>query len=209
MKNIKLLGLVVVLFLSGYAMAMSQGATYSHFVNFNEMLKYAKRANVAYENDAKIKKEYGKFSKIYIGEGKKWKLKWFVQVENIPSNKTWITIRGTHNSKNAISDLRYIKVVDKISNIPMHKGFLEATREIYDDIKSKISKKDEVHISGHSLGAAAAVISMIWLTEEGYDVKFCYTFGQPKITTKKGAKKYESLPLVRVINQGDPALPLS
>lgn len=167
-------------------------------------MRYAKRAKGVYESDNAIKNNFGAYAQIHIGNGKKHKLKWFVQKEDYPSNKVWIVIRGTANKKNVYSDLGYIKTKDKISGAILHKGFADATKEIYPDIKKHLSKKSEIHIAGHSLGGAASAIMAMWLTKQGYNLAFCYTFGQPKVTNQKGAKAYKDLPLIRVINQGDP-----
>ena len=122
----------------------------------------------------------------------------------MPSNKVWLSIRGTENSANVKSALTYTKIKDKLSGIYLHEGFANATKEVYAEIKKCFDKKAEIHLTGHSLGGAASVICMIWLKVEGYNVKSCYTFGQPKVTNSKGREKYKHLPLQRVVMQGDP-----
>lgn len=167
-------------------------------------MRYAKRAKGVYESDNAIKNNFGAYAQIHIGNGKKHKLKWFVQKEDYPQSKVWIVVRGTANPANAYTDLKYTKTKDKLSGVSLHKGFMDATYEIYPNIKKHLSKKSEIHISGHSLGGAAASILAMWLVNDGYNLAFCYTFGQPKVTNKKGANKYKDLPIIRVINQGDP-----
>jgi hypothetical protein len=53
------------------------------------------------------------------------------------------------------------------------------------------------------LGGAIAVILMMFLKEDGYRIEKCITFGQPKITDRKGAEMCHDLPLLRVINHED------
>ena len=158
-------------------------------------------AELVYSEDSEIKDKFN--SEVTIGTGEEKKLKWFIQKDKMP-NRIWLSIRGTVNITNIYSDLTYSKTKDKLSGIYLHKGFAKATKEIYGDIKKSIDKNSEIHICGHSLGGAAAVISMIWLKSEGYNVKSCYTFGQPKVTNSDGRHKYKNLPLIRIINKGDP-----
>ena len=176
------------------------------------MSRFAERALFAYESDEDIRQKFGNYTDISIGIGEKYKLKWFVENEQYPSNVSWIAIRGTdvNERENILSDARYRKNKDPISQIWLHRGFESATREIYSDIKKNIDKKRKLYLTGHSLGGAAAAILMIWLYEEGYNVVSCYTFGQPKVTTLAGADKYRNLlNIVRVINKRDivPYLP--
>ncbi len=176
----------------------------SQVVDFDEVLKFAERAADSYKPDKDVKRKYSKHGKVTLGYGERFKLKWFVQEEAAPSNTTWVTIRGTENVENVAADVDYTKTDDRISGIEMHKGFRESTKEIYPELKMALSRDREILISGHSLGGAAALITLIWLHEEGYKVKSCYTFGQPKVMTIEGRKKYKMLPLVRVINKDDP-----
>lgn len=200
-KLISFAGIVVILF-SLTSCCTIENCNYSHFVNFIEMERFAKKADVAYkEDEEEIRNEFG--ANVSIGVGKKHELKWFVQHEDFPSNKTWIVIRGTANIKNVSSDIQYVKTLDSISEVRFHRGFEAATREIYDAIKANLDKKREIYLSGHSLGGAAVVITMIWLKEEGYNIQAAYTFGQPKVTNAAGAKKYSTLKLIRVINDED------
>ena len=199
---LKISALIIVC--SGCSTVFKQRQSYSHVVNFKEVQRYATKAKLAYGKRAEIHSDCEKASDVYVGKGKNKKLKWFVQSEHFPSNKVWLAIRGTDNWTNVMSDLTYIKKKDGLSGVYLHKGFANATKEIYDDIKKCFNKKSEIYISGHSLGGAAAGISMIWLKEEGYNVKFCYTFGQPKVTNSDGRRKYKNLPLLRFVHQGDP-----
>lgn len=206
MKKIKffLLAGFILSFASCFNPEPAQENVHSRVINFNEIMQYAKKAEAVYGADDEIKDEFGAYSNIYFGEGGGYKLKWFIQKENTPSNKLWIVIRGTSNVQNVYADVSYPKVDDELSNILLHKGFAYATREVYSNIKKHLDKNSEVYIVGHSLGGASAAIMAIWLRKEGYNVALCYTFGQPKITNEIGAQKYKDLPLIRVVNQGDP-----
>jgi triacylglycerol lipase len=62
----------------------------------------------------------------------------------------------------------------------------------------------ETRIAGHSLGGAAAVIVLMLLKEDGFPLGQAITFGQPKVTNLAGARKYQTLPLLRFVNVRDP-----
>lgn len=49
----------------------------------------------------------------------------------------------------------------------------------------------------------------MFLKEDGYAIERCVTFGQPKVTDRRGADQCQHLPLIRVVNHQDvvPMLP--
>ena len=57
---------------------------------------------------------------------------------------------------------------------------------------------------GHSLGAAEATILGMLLSADGWRVARVYASGSPRITDAAGAAACGSLPLVRIVNEGDP-----
>ncbi|MEL4897110.1 lipase family protein [Crocosphaera sp. Alani8] len=130
----------------------------------------------------------------------------------------WIAIRGTDNLENWILDFDYIEHrfdTREPNKDPLimnfHSGFYKGTIGIYEDIISNqnLSPSYATHITGHSLGGAVAAILMILLYHDGYSIDQCVTFGQPKVTDAKGAKRCEDLPLLRIIDEKDivPSLP--
>ncbi len=139
-------------------------------------------------------------------------------VEVDDQNKSqWIAIRGSSNLKNWVLDFDYIEHRFKFENTKdnplianFHTGFYHGAMSIYKAILPDLNKNYATHITGHSLGGAIAAILMIFLAHD-YPITQCVTFGQPKITNKIGAKEFEGLPLLRVINQQDivPSLPPS
>ncbi len=60
-----------------------------------------------------------------------------------------------------------------------------------------------IHITGHSLGGAIAVIIGMYFTKEGKEIEDITTFGQPKVTNVTGARVFSELPLTRVVNEND------
>lgn len=114
-----------------------------------------------------------------------------------------IAIRGTANLENVMLDLDLELKPDTALDIKLHQGFGSAAKAVYTDVKPYLSEKLPIHITGHSLGGAIAVILGLYLQQEDYAVTQIITFGQPKVTNVTGAKKYDLLPLIRVVTLND------
>ena len=87
--------------------------------------------------------------------------------------------------------------MDRRVNIDLHTGFYIAADDVYQTILPTLNRGYKNRITGHSLGGAIAVILMMFLKEDGYQLEKCITFGQPKVTDKKGAQMCQDLPLIR------------
>lgn len=114
-----------------------------------------------------------------------------------------IAIRGTANLENVMLDLDLELKPDTALDIKLHQGFGSAAKAVYTDVKPYLNEKLPIHITGHSLGGAIAVILGLYLQQEDYAVTQIITFGQPKVTNVTGAKKYDLLPLTRVVTLND------
>jgi triacylglycerol lipase len=171
--------------------------------NFTLALQYAQRAALAYEQDNTIQQQSGTGVRISISPPLSSGVKAYVEV-NDAARVQWIVVRGTSSLINIRADVDYNKVVDSRLQIPLHKGFADAALQVYQFAKPLLKTDYETRVTGHSYGAAAAVIVLMLLKEDGLKLGQAMTFGQPKVTNRDGVRKYRSLPLVRFINDNDP-----
>lgn len=93
-----------------------------------------------------------------------------------------IIIRGTDNLKNVRSDIDARPFKDRTLDAILHRGFRDASEDIYEAINEKHELHDTVYLTGHSLGGAIAMIMGYWYDEAGKEVQI-YTFGAPKVST--------------------------
>jgi hypothetical protein len=115
-----------------------------------------------------------------------------------------IYIRGTANWKNVFSDLAYQPHYNERLGVHLHGGFETMALAVYQDILPRLDPDYDIVIFGHSLGAAEAVILAMLLDQDHWKVKQVYASGQPRVTDVEGEKKFDYLPILRVINEDDP-----
>jgi pimeloyl-ACP methyl ester carboxylesterase len=115
-----------------------------------------------------------------------------------------IWIRGTANFRNALYDLRFGMHRDPRLGINLHRGFESMATAVCSDIKPRLRSEYDLVIFGHSLGAAEAVILAMLLDVDGYRVKKVYASGQPRVTDADGEKRFDHLPILRIMNIDDP-----
>jgi triacylglycerol lipase len=169
-------------------------------INFDIILKYAEMSSFAYKSNKDILTKYPK-AKIFAL--KDTDSNCFI-VTDSKTKKQYVSIRGTSSLEDAKIDLEYLKVYNKKLGIYVHEGFNKAAEEIYNSILNSLKRGYIIHCVGHSLGGALSAILMMMLHEDGFKLGQSYSYGAPKCTNKKGSQKYKDLPIIRVINMGDP-----
>jgi hypothetical protein len=114
-----------------------------------------------------------------------------------------LVFRGSGNIRNAVTDLDFLpKFSDKLG-CKAHRGFLKSCLEMDPLIQAHLDKTRPVRLTGSSLGAALAAMYGLFLKMDGYQVDAVITFGQPRIVNEDGRKKFQEMPLFRVVNRTD------
>jgi hypothetical protein len=172
-------------------------------LDFPLALQYAQRAALAYEQDGTIQQQSGTAVRITISGPVSSGIKAYVEVDD-SKRLQWIVVRGTSNFVNMQLDADYNKVVDSRLQIPLHKGFADSALQVYQFAKPLLKSGYETRVTGHSLGGSVAVIVLMLLKEDGFNLGQAMTFGQPMVTNRDGVRKYRTLPLLRFVNDKDP-----
>jgi hypothetical protein len=161
-------------------------------------------AYMRYESNAQIHetmdKQYDTFMLVDLPETKN---RYMLGTLN-EKKRQEIWIRGTANLKNALFDLEFRKHWNEKLGINLHEGFERMALAVYADIVPHLRKDYSLVIFGHSLGAAEAVILAMLLDTDHYKVARVYASGQPRVTDVAGEKKFDRLPILRIVNEGDP-----
>jgi len=178
-----------------------QNFTKSHEVDWQNIRWFAVLSAYAYKKDnAEIEKRYQDY-RVYINEINE--IKYIVLFDDI-KREQYISIRGTSNSHNAMQDIKYFKDRSYRLGIELHTGFHRTAEMIADDLLSRLDKTYTTWVTGHSLGAAEAVIVSWYLDYSGHNISECLTFGQPKLTDSHGIRKMRGkIKLTRVVNETD------
>jgi predicted lipase len=117
------------------------------------------------------------------------------------SDKAILSFRGTEPSelKDLIDDIRVLQIEYKGASV--HRGFLEATESLWmmgiEEDLNKLSHR-KVYVTGHSLGAAMAVIAGMKYGFEGI-----VTFGEPRTGANIGKALIGNPRHVRFVNGKD------
>lgn len=190
-------------------------------INFNEILDYALRSQLAYtinqlgwEITEKLRWRETSSLRLVIQEVPSSEVNVVLEIDD-NSQTQWIAIRGSSNVKNWLLNFQYMQrsfsknFMDHRVEIDLHTGFYIAADDVYQAILPHLNPNYQTRLTGHSLGGAIAVILMMFLKEDGYLIEKCITFGQPKVTDQKGSQMCQHLPLLRIINHEDvvPLLP--
>jgi hypothetical protein len=175
-----------------------------------DFYRFGEVASAVYEADEIISKVEGGYT---VGNG--WKL----QVFDLPLYKgrafllthhatarQIVVSRGTANKKNVAVDLSYSKVWNEKLQCYLHKGFHDSAVETWETVLPQLNPDYAISFTGHSLGGAIAAICGMGAVANGFKVEYIITFGQPKITNREGAERWDAdmqLPLTRVVHGQD------
>jgi triacylglycerol lipase len=183
------------------APAVQTGTADRPRIDFARLAELANAAGNAYETDAVIEAAYGQ-ANVIIRDLPQSNGRYFIYTSDADRTQT-IAIRGSVNRENAWADVDSLKVFDPRLNIYLHRGFKQATDELYADAVPLLRKGYKIRVTGHSLGGAMACIFMMDLLHDGVPVDQVVTFGQPKVTNEEGGKELAAAPYLRIINDRD------
>jgi triacylglycerol lipase len=172
--------------------------------SFSQLLEYAALSSAAYQDRQSIEKLLEQRGEILTEHGNipSYHVSYFLAT-NMRNKTQLLSIRGTSNVVNALTDIALQQLKDQHTGIPLHQGFALSARDIYAQIRPKLIKDFKLSTTGHSLGGAVAVVLAMYLDTDGYDVDQVFTFGQPKLTNITGALKFKHLKLIRVVTEKD------
>ena len=123
-----------------------------------------------------------------------------------------VAFRGTEPShlQDLLADARLHKVKGPLGDV--HRGFLRAFKLVKDDMYNAIERyrdKDNpqsLWLTGHSLGAALAVVATAHLLADEQTVDGLYNFGQPRVGDDTFAEEFQRLfqgQYFRFVNNND------
>jgi hypothetical protein len=170
--------------------------------DFTEIDVQARLSAIAYLNGDGVKSALESQSKVLVHQSmiEENQVSYFLTQSN---GVQTIVIRGTANEANVMLDLDLELKPDTQLNIKLHQGFASAARAVLNDVKPYLNADQPVHLTGHSLGGAVAVVLGMYLEKNDFNVAQVITFGQPKVTNVAGAELFASLPLLRIVTPDD------
>lgn len=134
------------------------------------------------------------------------------------AQRVWVVFRGTNplSIQDWLDDLTFTQTnpYTQCPSCGVHEGFYDSFMDLRDGILAAVqpllsaNPTAEVHITGHSLGAAMAQLCAVdFAVNEGINATTVYTFGEPRIGSPQWTPFYESVIAAgtyRVVHWADP-----
>ncbi|KAI9031032.1 Alpha/Beta hydrolase protein [Phycomyces nitens] len=127
-----------------------------------------------------------------------------------------VVYRGSNSVKNFVSDFQTDKIdYPPVKGTQVHRGFYDSYLDVADLVVPVVQQEIELHpdytfvITGHSLGAAVAILSALDLYQKdmrfGPDNMKIYTFGGPRVGDPEFAYYTigTNIPLIRTVHRLD------
>ncbi len=173
---------------------------------FQTLYQYAQLAGAAYASEQRLRQAVSGagFELTAFDTLPGYGVSYFV-LTNPELRKHIIVVRGTSNIENVMVDAAFKLLRDKHTGIKLHQGFAVSANYLYERIQPKLHRDYTIDTTGHSLGGAVALILAMHLDADRYAVGKVITFGQPKVTTIAGGKRFAHLDVTRVVMEKDPA----
>jgi predicted lipase len=132
----------------------------------------------------------------------------------------YVVFRGTQTLQNWITDLKFAKAdypYPRCSGCEVHKGFYQAEQAVINDVLAEVKRlrglypSYQVVVTGHSLGAALAQLTVVDLQAAGYPV-VSYHIGCPRVGDADFSKFVQNMlpDIHRIVHDNDivPQVPL-
>jgi len=123
-----------------------------------------------------------------------------------------IAFRGTNDGLDVLHDLIAFPWKPDALNVWVHRGFWAYTNNLIEPLTKLILRRNlPVHLTGHSLGGAAALIFAAYCQNNGIKISGIHTFGAPRAGYESLASKTYRIPGNRYVIEGDavPSVPPS
>lgn len=199
------------LLLTGCFHPKPRGSAGPASVDFGRLVHFAELSQAAYEDDETVRRVCGAaYDEVHIADIPAVESRYFLATSRGLKTQV-IAVRGTATLRNALLDADLVQKRPQGAGVRVHRGFARTADAVYADVKPRLLDGYRISLTGHSLGGAAAAVLAMYLRSEGRDVAEVVTYGQPKVTDKKGAARQADLPLLRVAGEKDivPFLPPS
>lgn len=117
------------------------------------------------------------------------------------SRQAILVFRGSDDPKDWRMNLNFLKVKSPL-NRDIHRGFQKAYKKVGKDIQEYLDSFVgwDLYLTGHSLGAALAVICAV---QSGIKYRDVVTFGQPKVFGSNNHINLTKYKVVRYVNKSD------
>jgi hypothetical protein len=191
--------------LSGCAGGLTQSARQAlsvvvpHDVDFEELHYYALRSESAYDSHAEIRQTYPDVTRVTTLS--EVDVRYFIETDDAARTHT-ISIRGTAEKPNIWQDIETSLINDSILGHGIHKGFQKDARAVWGDAQRYLRDDYSIRVTGHSLGAAVALLVGAYAHTDGRNVVRVVNFGQPKVTDDRVTSEFLER-VTRVIDDKD------
>lgn len=168
-------------------------------IDFSELLTYAQRSEKAYKSIPEIEDAYPLTTRATTVTSVD--VRYFIETDPGKRIQT-ISVRGTAERENVWEDIETALVDDSLLGIALHRGFRRDAAAVFNDATPYLRKDWPLHITGHSLGGAVAVVLAAYYEKEGFEVARVVTFGQPKVFAGMPEGQWRVV-TTRVVNELD------
>lgn len=177
-------------------------------IDFHQLNLLARRVAISYQDPPIIREQFPN-TRIISDIGSKG-LRMLLETDP-DTGASILTIRDSDYVQNKFQGLDYGYRFSPLLGIDVHRGLDQDAEALFNILQSSytIDKNKPLMITGYSMGGGIANLLLLYLQHENFSHLSGCTFGQPKVTNKKGVECYAGIALQRVVLKKDsmPFLP--